>query len=234
VLHHSAQHLKLIIDTARRDGFAHRRADLLATFLLIFANELQVDSPKRDARTDELFDLFENSLFARNRPLPVRRGLPCEVHLRRLPEGQTPLIYRSRAPFLNSFTFLFLEILFEGQGLGRIVGMRRLLMPPPELITPAETDVWRAWIPAKSAGKFKPFPVFHGECLCQTEQAFGQTREALSIRPLSVTPRPRGCDGTESLFPGSSLRGTGIPQNSPTKSYDKMLRQRLFREDEEA
>src|SRR6185437_4992926 len=38
-----------------------------------------------------------------------------------------------------------------------------------------------ASVPAKSARQCWPFPVFHGECLCQTEQAFGQTRGGFSI-----------------------------------------------------
>ena len=103
------------------------------------------------------------------------------------------------------------------------------------LIAPAETDVWRAWIPAKSARQRGPFPVFHGECLCQTEQAFGQTREGFSISAAEVSCRDAaGAAQQHRSFPRGSLKRTGIPQNSSTKSYDKMLRQRRFREGEEA
>lgn len=67
--------------------------------------------------------------------------------------------------------------------------MSGLLMLSSALIAPAETDVRRAWIPAKSARQCRPFPVFHGECLCQTEQAFGQTREGFSISVAEVSCR---------------------------------------------
>lgn len=113
--------------------------------------------------------------------------------------------------------------------------MSGLLMLSPSLIAPAETDVRRTWIPAKSARECRPFPVFHSECLCQTEQAFGQTREGFSICAAEVSCRDAASAAHQRhSFPGRSLKGTGIPQNSPMKSYDKMLRQRLFREDDEA
>jgi hypothetical protein len=157
------------------------------------------------------------------------------LHRGSLPEGQPTLIFRPGTPFLDSFTVVLLKVLLECQGLGRIVGVGGLLVLSPALITPAETDVWRAWIPAKTARECRPFPVFHGECLCQTEQAFGQTREGFSIFAPEVSCRgAAGAAQQRRSFPGSSLIGTGIPQNSPTKSYDKMLRQRHFREDEEA
>jgi hypothetical protein len=62
-----------------------------------------------------------------------------------------------------------------------------LLMLSSALIAPTETDVRRAWIPSKSARQCRPFPVFHGECLFQTEQAFGQTREGFSICATEVS-----------------------------------------------
>jgi len=43
-----------------------------------------------------------------------------------------------------------------------------------------------AWAPAKSARQCWPIPVFHRECLRQTEQAFGQTREGFSICAAEV------------------------------------------------
>lgn len=45
MLHHSAQKLKFIVDAARRNSLPHRRADLLAAFLLVFADEFEIDPP---------------------------------------------------------------------------------------------------------------------------------------------------------------------------------------------
>jgi hypothetical protein len=89
MLHHSPQKLKFVVDTARRDSFPHRRADLFATFLLIFADEFEIDPRKLDARADKPFDLLEDLPFARKCPFPVRRALSVEVHRCRFAEGRT-------------------------------------------------------------------------------------------------------------------------------------------------
>jgi hypothetical protein len=202
---------------------------------MVFAEQIQIDSPKLDARTDELFDLFENPLLARNRPLPVCRGLPAEVHLCRLTEGQTALICCPRAALFNRFMFLLLKIRFESKGPGRIVGIRGLLMLASMFIAPVKADVRRPWIPAKSAEECWPFPVFHGECVFRQNRRSVKRGKGSRYMPLRCHAKTAtGAAEQRRSFPGSSLTGTGIPQNSLTKSYDKMLRQRLFREDDEA
>src|SRR5581483_4188920 len=97
------------------------------------------------------------------------------------------------------------------------------------LVSPTEADVRTPLIPAKAAGESGPFPVFQGECLCQTDQAFGQTRgEAISIHSADVLYRSAAQQRRS--FPGRSLKGTGIPPEFPNEK----LRQNCSREDEEA
>src|SRR5690242_2045343 len=101
MLHHSAQELNFIVDAARRYSLPHRWADLLAAFLLILADEFEVDSTKLNASTDKFFDLPEHPLFACDCPVSVGRGLPVEIHRGSLPEGQPTLILRPGTPFLD-------------------------------------------------------------------------------------------------------------------------------------
>ena len=227
MLHHPTQELEFVVDTPRRNRPAHGRANLRAAFLLIFANQFEVDSPQLDARADKLFHLFEDPPLASDRRFAVCRGFPAKVHPGGFAKRQATLICSSRTPFLDLVAVLLLEILFEGERLGRIIGVSGLLMLSSALIAPTETDVRRAWIPTKSARQCRPFPVFHGECLCQTEQAFGQTREGFSIYAAEVSCwSRRGRGATASLF---SLRFPERDGNS-TEFLNEKLRQNVTTE----
>lgn len=100
-------------------------------------------------------------------------------------------------------------------------------MLPSTPIAPAETNVRRARIPAKSARKCRPFPVFHGECVFRQNRRSVKRGNGLSIYAAEVSCRSRrGRGETASLF---SLRFPDRDRNS-TEFLNEKLRQNVTTE----